>query len=147
MVSKFMDVGRDVTFQANQLVAADVAVVTARILGAKASDNKTDLAVVEASAFAEFTQLSISAGSIDAAALQKAKVLLPGLKNTALSRIFGAGNWQTLFDDATPNKVVLPALGGPRGPADPFVGTKVKASVPVINGSDVDIVVGVWEVL
>eukprot|EP00966_Prymnesium_polylepis_P219609 5080299-Prymnesium_polylepis.1 len=44
---------------------------------------------------------------IDATAFGKAKVVLPGIKNAGLSRVFGAGNWQKLFDDATPS--ILPA--------------------------------------
>eukprot|EP00966_Prymnesium_polylepis_P124112 2870135-Prymnesium_polylepis.1 len=43
VVGKHIDVGRPVTFQSQALVASDKVVVTARVVGARASDNTADL--------------------------------------------------------------------------------------------------------
>eukprot|EP00966_Prymnesium_polylepis_P117401 2713316-Prymnesium_polylepis.1 len=45
VVGKHIDVGRDANFQANALVVSGIAVVTALVIGARAGDNKADLAI------------------------------------------------------------------------------------------------------
>ena len=90
MVGKHIDVGRPVTYQSESLVASDKAVVITRVIGARASDTTTDLAIVSAGDFDSFKALVVSTGTIDATALGKAKVVLPGVKNAGLSRVFGA---------------------------------------------------------
>eukprot|EP00966_Prymnesium_polylepis_P219608 5080298-Prymnesium_polylepis.1 len=67
---------------------------------------------------------------IDAAVLDKAKVVLPGVKNGGLSRAFGAGNWQKLFADATPS--ILPAAAAAVAGGDPLVGSRLKATIPLV---------------
>jgi hypothetical protein len=56
MVGKHIDVGRPVTYQSESFVASDKAVVMARVIGARASDTTTDLAIVSAGDFDSFIQ-------------------------------------------------------------------------------------------
>ena len=72
MVGKHIDVGRPVTYQTESLVASDKAVVITRVIGARASDTTTDLAIVSAGDFDSFKALVVSSCMIDAAALDKA---------------------------------------------------------------------------
>ena len=125
MVGKHIDVGRPVTYQSESLVASDKAVVITRVIGARASDTTTDLAIVSAGDFDSFKALVVSSCMIDATALGKAKVVFPGVKNAGLSRVFGAGNWQKLFEDATPS--ILPAAAAAVAGGDPLVGSRLKA--------------------
>ena len=130
MVGKHIDVGRPVTYQSESLVASDKAVVITRVIGARASDTTTDLAIVSAGDFDSFKALVVSSCTIDATALEKAKVVLPGVKNAGLSRVFGAGNWQKLFEDATPS--ILPAAAAAVAGGDPLVGSRLKATIPLV---------------
>jgi len=82
---------------------------------------------------------------IDATALGKAKVVLPGVKNAGLSRVFGAGNWQKLFEDATPS--ILPAAAAAVAGGDPLVGSRLKATIPLVVSGDVELVEGEWDIL
>eukprot|EP00966_Prymnesium_polylepis_P172755 3995295-Prymnesium_polylepis.1 len=120
----------------------------ARAIGARASDTTTHLAIVSAGDFDSysFKALVVSSGMIDATALGKAKVVLRGVENAGLSRVFGAGKWQQLFDDATPS--VLPAAAAAVAGGDPLVGSRLnKATIPVVVAGDVELFEGDWAIL
>eukprot|EP00966_Prymnesium_polylepis_P247268 5717772-Prymnesium_polylepis.1 len=82
---------------------------------------------------------------IDATALGKAKVVLPGVNNAGLSSVFGAGKWQQLFDDATPS--ILPAAAAAGAGGDPLVGARLKSTIQVVVSGDVELIEGDWDIL
>ena len=102
-VGKYIEVGRDDSYQSSSLAQDDVAAVLKRVVAPRATDNKTDLAIVAAGDFGEFKARVAASGAFDAHALGVAKVVFPALKNTELSKIFGAGKWQPLFVASTPS--------------------------------------------
>eukprot|EP00966_Prymnesium_polylepis_P322287 7378561-Prymnesium_polylepis.1 len=90
-VGKYIEVGRDDAYRSNSLAKDDVAVVLKRAVAQRVSDNKTDLAIVAAGNFVEFQARVAASGAFDANALSVAKVVFPALKNTELTKMFGAG--------------------------------------------------------
>eukprot|EP00966_Prymnesium_polylepis_P080687 1869462-Prymnesium_polylepis.1 len=72
-VGEYIDVGRDDAYRSSSLATDDVAVVLKRAVAQRASDNKTDLAIVAAGDFVEFKARVAASGAFDAHALSVAK--------------------------------------------------------------------------
>ena len=154
------DIGAYVVLTQNHTVSGTVAgefviVVDHKVDKARASNNRTTLAVVKDQAAVDAVAAAAhtdGADNVAAAARRLGRMVLTDLPNTTLARVIGAGDrWKALFDSSTPrlkpvaaSQAQAPAPAA--APGSDLVGKKFTGDVAVLQAGDIEYINAEWTV-